>query len=360
MAEDLVVKELRVRTVRIPIRDPLETGGGSFASWPVVLLDLYTSAGIVGHAYLGCFRPFALAPLAQILHGFDESLTGMAVQPRSLGRRLKAEARLVGVQGFVASAIALVEIAAWDVVAKAANMPLAALLGAAPTPLPVYKTITSMDPAKARHMAADAIDAGYGGVKLKLGASAAKDLDLVRGVREVVGESFPIMGDYNQALTVPEAIERIRRLDEERLTWIEEPTAADDIDGHVSIASQVRTPLQLGESWTSVREAARNARAGTSVYVMPDLVRIGGVSAWLEAATLAGVSGTPISAHAFIEVSAHLLPTCGNAHWLEHVGLVDPILADVVAPSDGCYTATDRPGLGIEWNEAAIARFAVS
>ena len=195
-------------------------------------------------------------------------------------------------------------------------MPLARLLGGTPRPLPTYYSL-----GKTERVAADAEEAaaaGYRAIKIKIGYPDLKqDLATVRAVRQAIGDDVGLMVDYNQALSVPEAILRCRALDDEGLTWIEEPTAADDAEGHARIARETRTPIQLGENWWGPREMARSLAAGASDYVMLDAMKIGGVSGWQRAAALAETHGIPISSHIAPEISATCWPpprprTCWN------------------------------------------------
>lgn len=355
------IQGLKVRAVHLEIARPLETGSGSFATWPVVVLDLQTTDGPVGRTYVGCFLPMVLKPLTSLLRDLGGMIEGDALQPLDIERKLRARMRLIGNQGLVNTAIALIEIASWDALARASHLPLASLLGAAPRSFPVYKTLVAMDPGKAADLGAEAKAEGYGGVKLKLGHPTINgDIALLEAVRKAVGDSLSIMGDYNQVLSVPAAMERLAVLDREGLVWIEEPTAASDLAGHARIAEAARTPIQFGENWANLTEAQASLDAHASDYVMPDVVKIGGISSWLQAATLANARGVPVSAHSFPEICAHLLPVAGSAHWLEHVGMADAVLKTTVKARNGRMTALDGPGLGIEWNEEVVKRYLVT
>jgi len=92
---------------------------------------------------------------------------------------------------------------------------------------------------------------------------------------------------------------------------------------------------------------------------MPDLMRIGGVSGWLEAAGIAERAGMKLSSHLYPEVSVHLLAASPTAHWLEYVDWATPFLAEPLAVENGMARLPARPGTGVEWNEAAAARYAI-
>jgi mandelate racemase len=179
-------------------------------------------------------------------------------------------------------------------------------------------------------------------------------------MRQAVGPSVAIMVDYNQCLTPVEAVRRLRVLDEEGLTWVEEPTLAHDHAGHARIAREAKTPIQCGENWWGCADMRHALDAEASDFVMPDVMKIGGVTGWLRAAALAESHGMPMSSHLFPEISAHLLAATPTAHWLEYVDWGEAVLQQPLRIEDGQAVIRDAPGSGIEWNEDAIARLQVS
>jgi mandelate racemase len=167
------------------------------------------------------------------------------------------------------------------------------------------------------------------------------------------------MADYNQGLSVPEAEHRVRALADEGLTWIEEPCLAHDYQGHARVRSRSKCPIQIGENWWGPGEMALSLGFGASDLGMPDAMKIGGVSGWMQAAALAESAGMPISTHLFPEVSVHLMAATPTRHWLEFVDWASPVLAHPMAIRDGMAFAPDVPGAGIEWDEGAVSRYLV-
>ena len=169
----------------------------------------------------------------------------------------------------------------------------------------------------------------------------------------------PLMADYNQALSVEAAIGRGRALDSAGLYWIEEPVAHDDLVGSARVAAALETPVQAGENFCGADVMATAIALEAVDYVMADLMRIGGVSGWLEAAALAGQANMPMSSHLYPEVSVHLLAASPTAHWLEYVDWAEPLLAAGLPITDGQARVPDMPGTGVIWDEAAIRHYAV-
>jgi mandelate racemase len=352
----LTVREVRARALNVPLPRPVQTAAGTITGAPVVLIDVAMQEGVVGRSYLRTYTPFALAALARLVHDVGGLLAGESGAPQAVSRRLEAHFRLLGVEGLVGMAIAGLDMALWDARARAAGQPLITLLGGRPGPIPAYVTLPNMDPAGAAADASQAVTAGFRAVKVKVGAGdLAADLETIRAIRSAVGPEVDLMVDYNQSLTVREALERVQALDAEGLHWIEEPTRADDDAGHARIAEAATTPIQLGESWWGSAAMGRSIAARACDHAMLDAARIGGVSGWLRATALAVRAKLPVSSHAYPEFSAHLLRVTPTAHRLEYFDHLNPILRGRLRIVDGHAVFADVPGSGIEWDEQGIA-----
>ncbi len=358
--ENLTVEALRVRAVNVPMALPLVTGGGSVSTAPLALIDLQTKEGITGCAYVFCFSTLTLAPVVKLIENLQEVVQGERVAPLALEQKLGKTFRLIGLQGLTAMAAAGIDMAAWDALAKAAGAPLARLLGGEPQPIQAYnsKGLGIIGPEAAAEQAQQLLAGGFRAVKIRLGyENAAADLEVVRAVRSAVGEDVTLMSDYNQSLSATEAQLRIRRLDGEGLTWVEEPVRFDDYQGCARIRKNVRTPIQIGENCWGSHDMEKALSAGASDYFMPDVVKIGGVSGWLRAAAMAEPVGMALSSHLFPEISAHLLSVTPTRHWLEYVDWANPVLAEPAVVKDGFVAPSTSPGAGIAWNDDAVRRY---
>ncbi len=355
----LRIARLRARAVNVPMNRPLETSGGTLSSAPLVLIDLETREGISGCAYIFCYTAVALKPMVQLVSNLEAMIKGDAVAPGAIERKLQARFRLLGPQGLTGMAMAGIDTAAWDALAKAGGMPLVRLLGGEPRPIPAYNS-NGLGIIGAKRAAAEAVELaepGFTAIKVRLGYPDLKtDIEVMRAVRRSVGEDMLLMTDYNQCLSVPEAITRVHALDNEGAYWIEEPTTADDFAGCAHISRAATTPVQIGENWWGTHDMAKSLAASASDLGMPDAVKIGGVSGWLRAAGMAEAAGMPLSSHLFPEISAHLLAVTPTAHWLEYVDWAEPILQEPVKIQDGHAIASDAAGIGIAWDEAAVQR----
>lgn len=362
MATTLVIRSLRIRPVVAPMRLPLQTANGALTESPLVLVDLVADQGITGRAYLFAIGRPHLKPMVAMLEAMAEMIAGDAVAPFEIEKKLRKKYALLGVHNIVLMAMAGIDMAAWDAHAQSLAQPLVRVLGGAPRPVRAYNSKgLGIMPLKALAKEAEELVAeGFSAVKLRLGRPDAEaDVAALRTLKKALGPDVTLMADFNQGLSVNEAIRRGGMLDDEGgLAWIEEPTRADDFEGNARIADALHTPVQIGENFMGPEQMAQALAAGACDFAMPDAQRIGGVTGWMRAAALAQGAGMEMSSHLFPEISAHLLAVTPTCHWLEYVDWASPILARPLVVRDGHVLIPETPGSGIEWDEKAVARFA--
>jgi mandelate racemase len=364
MTATLTIRNIRARPVMVPFKRPPVSASGALPHAALVLVDLETEEGITGRSYVFGFGRWALGPIAGCLAHMSELLGGARVAPFAVEALLRGRLTLIDTPGVVGLALAGVDMCAWDALAQAAGLPLVRLLGGEPKPVRAYNScglwIQPVD-SLADEAEALAAEGGFGAVKLRVGRNdSAADLAAVRAVKKRLGDRVAVMCDYNQRLTVNDAILRGRMLDDEGLYWIEEPVRHDDYAGCARVAAALRTPIQAGENLVDTFELVDALEARAMDYVMPDVQRIGGVTGWLRAAAIAHAHGIEMSSHLFPEYSAHLLAVTPTAHWLEYMDWAVPIVAEPIRIEDGHALVPDRAGSGITWDEDAVRRCAVA
>ena len=373
----LTIRAVRTVAVHVPMKRPLGTSARRMDTAPLVLIDVDTEEGISGRAYVFCYLPAATAAVEAILREAATRITGDRIAPVDLNAKLARHFRLLGVRGVVTMALAGLDAACWDALAVAAGVPLVEFLGGSVRPVRAYNSNgLSLRPpgsgirdsgsgnrgSRFEALADEAEElleaGGFSAVKLRLGyGAAADDLAAVDAVRKRVPEGTVLMADYNQALTVAEALQRGRALDGEGLAWIEEPIRHDDYAGNATLVRELATPIQIGENFDGPYAMADAIAAHACDYAMPDFARIGGVSGWLEAAALAHAAGVEMSSHLYPEFSAHLLASTPTCHWLEYVDWASPILRQPIEIRDGQALIPGRPGAGIQWDDEAVERY---
>jgi mandelate racemase len=357
------IRSIRIRAVLVPLRRPVIAGIGRFDRWPLVLVDVETLGGIVGHAYVAPYHAASVPAVVAELRAVAETMRGAPVAPAGLFDDALKTLNVVGVTGVSTIAASALDMALWDVLAKEAGMPLVRLLGGTIRPLKAYNSnglwrheISTL----AGEASELASEGGFTAMKLRLGNEHIRDdLAAIDAVRQGVGRDIDLMVDFNQALGLGDAIRRCHELDELGLYWFEEPIAYDNVRGYAQLASMVRTPLQMGENYYGPRDFFGFLQAGAVHYAMGDLMRIGGITGWMRTAAIAGAAGVQFSNHLYPEIAAHLLPVTQTAHWLEWVDWAAPVLADPQVPDHGTVSARDVPGTGIAWDEKAVDQYAI-
>ncbi|MBS0640794.1 MAG: enolase C-terminal domain-like protein [Acetobacteraceae bacterium] len=355
------IASVRTTPVLAPLPRPLLNASGRIEQFPLVLIDVQTAGGVTGRAYADVYFPELLPAMDATIRGLGEMIQGQKLAPRDLHSFLLRRLRLLGTKAIVGSALGGLDMALWDAFARSRNEPLVRTLGAAPRPLRAYYSVGLYRLDEVDALVEETLAQGYTGLKIKLGfPTLAEDLAVVRAARRGLGDRCALMVDYNQSLTVAEALQRCKVLDDEGLAWIEEPIPADDFRGCAEIATACRTPIQIGENFQGPPDMATALAARATDYVMPDPQFIWGVSGWLEAAAMAHTAGVEMSSHLFVEASSHLLCATPTAHWLEHMDVAAGLRSEPYPLVDGMLTPPDRPGIGLEWDAAMVARYRVT
>jgi L-alanine-DL-glutamate epimerase-like enolase superfamily enzyme len=209
--------------------------------------------------------------------------------------------------------------------------------------------------------ALEAAAQGFRGAKLKVGKpQLSEDVARLAAVREAVGGAFEIMVDANQCFTVAEAIRRARAFEPFGLAWLEEPLPAEDLAGHAELAAHTAIPIAVGESIYHPAHFREYLERDACTIVQPDVARIGGITPWLKVAHVAEAFNVAVCPHFLMELHASLTAAVPNAAWVEYIPQLDDVTSSRLAIADGCAVAPAAPGLGIDWDFAAIEARAVA
>jgi mandelate racemase len=356
--ESLTLREIRARPVILPLARPVVARIAMITEWPLILIDLITEEGVTGRAYLEPYIPKSMAYLVPALHDLGKLLKGRRVAPIEFYEEARKSLHFVGYEGLSMIAVAGLDMAAWDALARAADVPLCVLLGGSVGPVRSYNSngLWLREPAA---VAAEALElrdeGGFEALKLRMGRERmADDLATHAAVRDAVGADMRLMVDFNQGLHMGEALERCHAIDDLGLTWIEEPIVYDNFSGYAQLTAELKTALQLGENFYGPRDLQRALEMKACDFVMPDFMRIGGVTGWLRSAAIAGALGVPMSTHLYPEVAAHVMRVTETAHWLEWQSWADPILQNPYEIRDSHLHIPEAPGIGLDWDEDVV------
>jgi mandelate racemase len=354
---------IRIRRALAPVKRVLNTRVGRFTKGPFLLIDLELKGGGVGRTLGFTFMPVGLKVVPILLEELVAGVKGQQIEMADAPAVHDAgQKRLthMGHEGVAQMALSMFDMALHDALARAAGLPLYKLLGGTAEPIPTYNScgLGIMEPQEAAREAKELVaeHGGFAHLKLRMGRErAADELAAYRAVRGVVGPDVLISCDFNQALPAPRALETCRAIDGLGLAWIEEPVAYDDYDTQARLATKLATPIQIGENWWSWRVGKAAIETGACDYIMPDLLRIGGVTGWMRLAGVAEARAVPFSSHLSPDYSAHVLAATPTRHWLEYMDWGQDLLHDPLVPVNGFTTPRELPGTGVEWNEQAVA-----
>ena len=362
--KDLRLEKITIRAVNVPLNKPVIAHLGTFEKWPFLCLDAHTNKGLIGKSYIGPYLVDQLPVIAKCIEALSKPFLNQEIKPYNFFEEGFKKISLLGYQGISIYALAALDIAFWDVYAKAANMPLACLLGSDLKPVKAYNSrgLWLIPLNEIEKETNDLLENGsFDAVKVRIGRNKLKDdIYVIEKIRKIGGENLVIMSDFNQCYDYDTALKRMNELDDIGLYWFEEPINYRNFNDCAKLSSRIKTPISIGENFHGPYDLVNSIKANASTYIMPDLMRIGGVSGWLKSASIAEAYNLKFSTHLFPEVSAHLMNLTPTAHWLEWVDWANPILQDTgFRVENGKYHIPDIPGTGVEWNDANIEKYKV-
>lgn len=279
------------------------------------------------------------------------------------------EALLMGRRGAVLRAMSAIDLALWDVNAKAAGLPMYRFLGAPPRDtVPAYASggyylegKTSEDLAEE---CAGYVAMGFRAVKIKVGrVSAREDAERIAAVRRAVGGDVELFVDANNAWNdASSAIRAIRLWEGYDLGWVEEPTMPDEVRVSAAIAAGVGVPIATGELHQTHWDFMDLIAQGAAQILQPDAGVCGGITEFRRIATYAAAHGVKIAPHWLADIHVHLVAATPNATWVEffidtEVLNIMTLFENRLVAKDGHLELPQRPGIGLELDEPAFQHF---
>lgn len=314
-----------------------------------------------GHEGVGFSYSKRAGGPAQYAHAKEVAGAAIGEDPNDIEKlytKLLWAGASVGRSGVATQSLAAIDIALYDLKAKRAGLPLSKMLGSHRDSVRTYNTSggflnASLDEVK--EAAAASIDAGIGGIKIKVGLpDSAEDVRRVSAIREHIGD-VPLMVDANQQWDRTTALRMGRRFEDLDLVWIEEPLDAYDAEGHAALAHALDTPIATGEMLASVAEHERLIDARACDVIQPDAPRVGGITQFLRLLTLADRAGLDLAPHFAMEIHLHLAACYPREPWVEHFDWLDPLFNERLETRDGRMIVPERLGLGFTVSEQARA-----
>ena len=340
---------------------PIDFPYGQARSVPAAVARLRTDDGLegLGHAmplYGKNFRALAVAvqELAEQTIGQDPR------RPEHVYQQIAPSPA----GGIVTMAAAAVDVAIWDLAAKAAGQPLWRLLGGFRDRVPAYASLRlgrDKRPDELPPIARSLVEQGFRAMKTNLGPDTSVDVAVnrIRGVREAIGSGVRLMVDVNSLWTPATAIRVGHALEEFELTWIEDPAPTAGLEGLAAIRQALRTPVMAGETLFGMHAFRPLFESGAVDLVMPDIMRVGGITPYLKVAHLAEAFGIPCASHLMPEISCQVVGAVPNGFIVEYVPYATKLFRNCPILQDGDLVLTDRPGHGLELDEAFAKAHAI-
>lgn len=353
-------------TLAVPEDEPLanmpEEAG---RTRPVVALRLRTDAGLEGIAVTfyggkmtGSLR-VAVEELAALIIG-EDPLRIEAV----IAKLVNGTGDSCGPGGIFTLALSAIDIALWDIKGKALEQPLWKLLGGHRDRVPTYASGAlrrGLTDDQAQLAAQTLVDKGFTEMKTQMalpGNPAAADEERrVRVIRDVIGPDIKLMCDINQRWRPEQAIDLGHRVEDVGLFWLEDVTAHDDYQGLARVTAALKTPIAGGEYVWGIKPFRQMLEARSVDIVMVDILRAGGVTPWMKIAGMAEAFNLPIVSHVMPEILVHLVAACPNGLTVEYMPWMIPLYKETPVIEDGHLVLPSGPGLGLEFDEKALAGF---
>ena len=282
----------------------------------------------------------------------------------AIARDLFFHTHATAVGAITSLALAAIDTALWDWRCRRHGLPLWKEAGGAQPRVPVYSTEGGWLHLTPDELVAQTLQAkadGFLGAKIKVGRpTVAEDVARLAAVRAAVGDGFELMVDANQCFTVGEALRRARAYEPFGLAWFEEPLPAEDLGGHVELARHTSIPIAVGESLYSAAHFREYLERRACSIVQVDVARIGGITPWLKVAHLAEAFNVAVCPHFLMELHVSLSAAVPNARWVEYIPQLDDVTASRLVIDAGHALPPAGPGLGIDWDWAALEARAVA
>lgn len=350
-----LIEKIEIRMIDLAPKVKRTDAIQSFVSQETPIVTITDSDGATGTGYSYTIGTGGSSVMRLISDHLVPRLIGKdADRIEAIWHELEFATHATTIGAITAIALAAIDTALWDLRCKKQGLPLWKLAGGAKDRCPLYTTEGGWLHIETQGLIDDALQAkakGFRGCKVKIGRPhGSEDLARLSALREAVGVGFEIMTDANQGFGLDEAIRRAGLFRDLDLAWIEEPLAADDIDGHVRLSNATATPVAIGESLYSIRHFREYMARGACSVVQVDVGRIGGITPWLKVAHAAEAFDIPVCPHFLMELHVSLACAVQNGRYVEYIPQLDEVTTAPMRIEDGQAVAPDEPGIGISWN----------
>lgn len=348
------ITALETRVVELALPRPVKTAIHDMTSVGCVLVTV-RAGDVFGEGFCFTLNGSRIKAFDEMARGFEPFVVGRDIHEiEGIWHDIWVEINPTGQKGVTIGALSAIDIALWDAVGKAADLPLHKLFGNCRYDVDTYASSGLWLSATEDELVTEAlafVEQGFTAIKLRLGRSIDEDVSRVRRVREAIGPDVGLHTDANQGLTRKHAIRLGRRLEEFNLAWIEEPVAANDLVGHSEVRAALATPIASGETEYTRFGMQAMVDARSADILMPDLQRIGGFSEFRKATAIASANHIPVSSHFFTEHSLSMAGSLHNCESVEHIDWFAGLFNEQMELTNGKLQIPDRPGTGFTFRQ---------
>lgn len=356
------ITKLEAIILEVEVKNPASDALHTYDAGRTVVTKIHTDEGIVGYAttHIGRGKPTADVmklmlekELAPVIIGEDPHFT------KKIRKKLWGVADYHGAEGLAHWGISAIDIALWDIVGKAVNLPVAKLIGACRDRIPAYSMAGWYFESESDFIrkCLAVVEEGFKAIKLKVGRySLEHDLERIKAAQRELGSSFTIMVDANQGFDEREAIRRGRAYEQLGIRWLEEPLIPQHKENSARLVQALDIPIAIGENFYSKHQFYDAVQAGAASVYQPDNRRAGGPTEWLEIGAITDAAGLHIASHGGGPANVNMLCAIPNAIYLETGSLKheNNMMATQLKMVDGEVLLPDTPGMGTEVREDFI------
>ena len=359
------IKSLSLKAANIPLNRIVVGKVGKFENWAVIVTEITCSDGTIGKGYIGPYLANYMPAIASTIKELFKNIEGREIAPYQFYNEVMNSTSLMGRSGIAMYALAALDISLWDASSKIANEPLCVHLGGSIEPVKAYNSCglwLDNNKDESFEEAQKLMErGGFDILKIRLGrTNIDEDLYAIESVKKALGKENILLCDFNQGYNLPDAIHFLNALDDKGLYWFEEPIDYYNYDGYKELRNRMKTPIILGENFHGPDDAFHAMDKQICDFIMPDLMRICGVSGWMQTASIAAAFRIKMSSHLFPEVSAQLMRVTPTAHLCEWTDWAEPMIVEPYKLKDGNVILPDVPGTGIDFKEDILEKYKIN